>query len=518
VAERLLGQVRDAAFASVGQNAIRTLARQVFQHLHGLSLRFHLERQTGGLNRAIDRGTKAIDFILRMALFNILPTVLMVAIFCAILVVEYDVWFAAITLACVVIYVAYTFLVTEWRLKYRRRMNRHDSAANTRAIDSLLNYETVKYFGNEAHETRRFDDSLARYEAAATKSQVSLAFLNIGQGVIIAGGLVGVMVLAAAGVAGGTMTVGDFVAVHAFLLQLAMPLNLLGMVYREVKQSLTDMEKMFELGRIEPEILDRSGAAAREVTGGAVEFDAVDFAYEPRRTVLKGVSFRLAPGRTLAIVGPSGSGKSTVTRLLFRFFDATGGAIRIDGQDIRDVTQASLRAAIGIVPQETVLFNDTLGYNLAYGRPGAGRDEIARVARLAHIDGLIADLPDGYDTLVGERGLKLSGGEKQRVAIARMLLKRPRILIFDEATSALDSKTEKEIQANLCEVSAGFTTIIVAHRLSTVVHADKILVLDAGRVIERGRHHELLALGGAYADMWRRQQEATAPARVAASD
>ena len=506
VFQQALGELRDAVFVQVGQHAIRTVARRTFEHMHGLALRFHLERQTGGLSRVIDRGTKGIDFLLRFTLFNILPTMLQILIFCGILLVEYGVWFAGITLITIVGYVAYTFVVTNWRLKYRRQMNVRDAEANTKAIDSLLNYETVKYFGNERHETERFDQSMAGYQRAAVRSQSSLATLNVGQGVIVSIGLVLVMMLAGFGVVRGAMTVGDFVLVNAFLIQLYMPLSFLGTVYREIRQSLVDMEKMFELARVASEIVDQPGAPQLRPEGGEIEFDRVDFGYETDRQVLRGVSFRVPAGRSVAIVGPSGAGKSTIARLLFRFYDVSAGAIRIDGQDLRDVTQASVRAAIGVVPQDTVLFNDTIRYNIRYGRPAASDAEVARAARLAHIDDFIRHLPAGYDTMVGERGLKLSGGEKQRVAIARTILKRPLVLLFDEATSALDTRTEQEIQANLGEVSRDRTTLIIAHRLSTVVDADEILVMEAGRIVERGRHGELLAKGGIYAKMWARQQ------------
>ena len=510
VLSQTFGELRDAVFAKVGQHAIRAVALRTFQHLHGLSLRFHLERQTGGITRAIERGTAGINFLLSFMLFNILPTLFEICLVCIVLYVNYDQYFALITFATISVYIVYTFSITEWRIKYRREMNQRDQEANTRAIDSLLNYETVKYFGNEDHEARRYDGALERYQKAAVISQQSLSLLNIGQGFIIAVGLVGVMLLAARGVLDGTMTLGDFVLVNTFLIQLYMPLNFLGMVYREIKQSLVDMERMFDLLAVNAEIKDNPAAVPLRASEGEIVFDHVDFAYDPRRQILHDVSFRVPAGRMVAIVGPSGSGKSTLSRLLFRFYDVTGGAIRIDGQDIRDVTQKSLRASIGIVPQDTVLFNDTIRYNIRYGRPDADDADIAAAAKLARIDRFIADLPDGYKAMVGERGLKLSGGEKQRIAIARTILKRPRILIFDEATSALDSHTEKEIQASLREVAANRTTLIIAHRLSTVVDADEILVLEAGRIVERGRHGDLLALGGRYAAMWAKQQEAQA--------
>ncbi len=511
-AARILSQgfneIRSAVFAKVEQRAIRRVALQAFGHLQQLSLRFHLERRTGGLSRAIARGTQAIDFLLTFILFNVVPTLIEILVVCGLLWRLYDWRFAAVTLATIVAYVAFTFAITDWRVRFRREMNERDSEASSRSVDALLNYETVKYFANEAHEAERYDRALHAYERAAVKSETTLALLNIGQGAIIASGLVGVMLLAASGVAAGGMTVGDFVLVNAYLIQLYMPLNFLGMVYRNIKQSLTDLEQLMGLLDLSPEITDRPGAPALVVKRGEIVFSDVDFRYDPRRPILEGVDFRVAPGATLAIVGPSGAGKSTIARLLFRFYDVDAGAIEIDGQDIRSVTQDSLRRAIGVVPQDTVLFNDTIYYNIAYGRPGASRSEVEAAARLAHIHEFVAALPDGYDTMVGERGLKLSGGEKQRVAIARVILKAPPLLIFDEATSALDTKTEREIQANLAEVAAGRTTIVVAHRLSTVVDADEILVLDRGRIVERGDHRALIERGGVYAAMWARQQEA----------
>ena len=503
-----LNELRNAVFAKVGQRAVRRLALSVFRHVHALSLRFHLERRTGGLARAVERGTRAIEFLLSFLVFNILPTIFEVVVVCAILWRLYDWRFAAITLLTIVVYIGFTFALTDWRVRFRREMNERDSEANTKAVDSLLNYETVKYFANEAHEAARFDRALQAYEHAAIKSETTLAALNVGQGVIIAAGLVGMMILVGLGVASGSMTVGDFVLVNAYLLQLYMPLGFLGVVYRNIKQSLTDLEQMTALLKVAPEIVDRPGAPSLAVRRGAVAFRHVDFRYDPRRPILTDVDFQIAPGAKVAIVGPSGAGKSTIARLLFRFYDADAGAIEIDGQDLREVTQDSLRRAIGVVPQDTVLFNDTILYNIAYGRPGASRSEIEEAARLAHIHDFIAALPDGYRTTVGERGLKLSGGEKQRVAIARVLLKAPKMLIFDEATSALDTRTEREIQASLAEVATGHTTLVIAHRLSTVVDADEILVLDAGRIVERGDHRTLLARGGIYAAMWARQQEA----------
>ena len=501
------GELRDAVFAKVAERAIRTVALRVFEYLHALSLRFHIERRTGGLSRAIERGTKGIEFLLTFMLFNVLPTLVEVTMVCGILWVLYGVAYAAVTFVTIGVYIAFTLSVTEWRLKYRRRMNVRDSEANTKAIDSLLNYETVKYFGNEAHEAQRFDASRRLYEQAAVQSKTTLSLLNIGQGLIVAIGLTGITIMAGNEVAAGTMTIGDFVLVNTYLLQLYIPLNFLGFVYREIKQSLTDMEAMFGILSVNREIEDAPGAPALAVTEGAIAFDDVHFSYEERRRIFGGISFSVPPGTMTAIVGPSGAGKSTISRILFRFYDIESGSVRIDGQDVRAVRQQSLRAAIGIVPQDTVLFNDTIYYNIAYGRPEASRAEVEAAARLARIHNFIDGLPDGYDSMVGERGLKLSGGEKQRVAIARTILKNPRILLFDEATSALDSQTEKEIQASLKEVSRDRTTLMIAHRLSTVIDADQILVLDGGRIVERGRHAELLVRDGRYAEMWWRQQE-----------
>ena len=501
------GELRDAVFAKVAERAIRTVALRVFGHLHTLSLRFHIERRTGGLSRAIERGTKGIEFLLTFMLFNVLPTLVEVTMVCGILWFLYGVSYAAVTFVTIAVYIAFTLTVTEWRLKYRRRMNEKDSEANTKAIDSLLNYETVKYFGNEAHEGRRFDASRRLYEQAAVQSKTSLSLLNIGQGFVIAIGLTGITIMAGNEVAAGTMTIGDFVLVNTYLLQLYIPLNFLGFVYREIKQSLTDMEAMFGILSVNREVEDAPDAPPLKVTEGAIAFDDVHFRYEERRGILDGISFSVAPGTTTAIVGPSGAGKSTISRILFRFYDIESGSVRIDGQDVRAVRQASLRQAIGIVPQDTVLFNDTIYYNIAYGRPEASRAEVEEAARLARIHDFIEGLPDGYESMVGERGLKLSGGEKQRVAIARTILKNPRILLFDEATSALDSQTEKEIQASLREVSRDRSTLMIAHRLSTVIDADQIIVLDGGRIVERGRHAELLVRDGRYAEMWWRQQE-----------
>ena len=501
------GELRDAIFSKVGQRTIRRVALSVFRHLHALSLRFHLERQTGGLSRSLERGTSAIETLLRFSLFSIAPTLVEIALVTIILWKMFDGWFALATFVTVTAYIVYTFTVSEWRTKFRRQMNEEDRRANTKAIDSLLNYETVKYFGNEEHEARRYDQALAGYEGAAVKSQRTLSMLNVGQAAIIAVGLTVVMAMAARGIVQGRMTIGDFVLVNTYLLQLYQPLNFFGFVYREMKQALADMEQMFKLLSVEREIADSPDAKPLVVTGGEIVFEDVSFGYDPRRPILKGVSFTVPAGKTVAIVGPSGAGKSTISRLLFRFYDTSSGRILIDRQDIRDVTQASLRASIGIVPQDTVLFNDTIFYNIAYGRTSASPAEVEEAARLAHIHDFVMALPDGYQTTVGERGLKLSGGEKQRVAIARTILKNPAILMFDEATSALDTHTEREIQANLREVSRGRTTLVIAHRLSTVVDADEILVLEQGRIIERGRHADLLAQGGAYAALWARQQD-----------
>ncbi len=508
VGAQAAGELRELVFARVAQRAIRLIALDVFKHLHALSLRFHLERQTGGLTRAVERGTTGIEYLLGFTLFNILPTLLEIGLVSAVLWRFYSLGFAAATLVTILLYIAFTISVTQWRVRFRREMNERDGDANTKAIDSLLNYETVKYFANEAHEAQRFDLAKRAYQEAAIRSQTTLSMLNIGQGVIIAGGLISVMVMAGNGVAAGTMKIGDFVAVNAYLLQLYAPLNILGMVYRNVKQSLTDVEAMYRLLAEPAEVQDKPDAPALVAPRGRIVFDRVSFAYDPRRPILEDVSFEVPPGRTVAIVGPSGAGKSTIARLLFRFYDVTGGAITIDGQDLRDVTQLSLRRAIGVVPQDTVLFNDTIDYNIAYGRPEASRAEIEDAARLARIDDFIRSLPDGYRSRVGERGLKLSGGEKQRVAIARVILKQPSVLIFDEATSALDSHTEQEIQTSLRAVSAERSTVVIAHRLSTIIDADEILVLDHGRIVERGRHAALLAEDGVYAAMWQRQRRA----------
>lgn len=508
-----LAQLRDGLFARVGQHAVRAVGLRTFRHLHALSLRFHLSRRTGGLSRVIERGVKAIEFLLRFTLFNIGPTLLELVLVAGIFWWNFGIWFAVVTLATVGSYILFTFKVTEWRIGFIRSMNQSDERAHSKAIDSLLNFETVKYFGNEAHESERFDRSMARYEDAAVRSTKSLSWLNAGQAAIFAVGLSVLMIMAAIGVKNGTMTLGDFVLINAMLIQLYQPLNLLGFVYREIKQALVDMETMFALLGVGAEIEDKPdakplAAKSADASGCEIRFESVDFAYDPERRILKGVDFTVPAGRMVAIVGPSGAGKSTISRLLFRFYDATAGRILIDGQDIRDVTQDSVRHAIGIVPQDTVLFNDSIRYNIRYGRPDATDAEVEDAARLAQIHDFIESLPDGYDSQVGERGLKLSGGEKQRVAIARTLLKNPPILLLDEATSALDTHTEKEIQASLSIVSRDRTSLVIAHRLSTVVDADEIIVLDHGKIRERGTHRELLAREGAYAAMWQRQQEA----------
>jgi ATP-binding cassette subfamily B protein len=515
LATSVFTELREILFVRVTQRAVRTIALTVFRHLHALSLRFHLDRQTGGLTRDVERGTRGISTLIGFTLFSILPTLVEVSLVGVILATRYDWTFIAITGGALALYIVFTIAITEWRTHFRRQMNELDSRANSRAIDSLLNYETVKYFGNEAFEARRYDESLERWEDAAVKSQTSLSVLNIGQSAIIAIAVSLVMWRATAGVVGGTMTVGDLVLVNAFMIQLYIPLNFLGVIYREMKQALADMERLFALIDVNAEVRDPPGAPPLAEGPGAVRFEHVDFGYDAKRQILFDVSFGIAPGRTLAVVGPSGSGKSTLARLLFRFYDVGAGRITIDGQDLRDVTQASVRAAIGIVPQDTVLFNDSIEYNIAYGRPGATHDEIVAAARLAQIHDFIVTLPDGYATPVGERGLKLSGGEKQRVAIARAILKRPAILVFDEATSALDSRSEKLIQAELALISRERTTLTIAHRLSTIVDADEIVVLDAGRIVERGTHLSLLAAGGAYARMWRLQESEDRDARRA---
>src|ERR1019366_5160277 len=510
----LFGELRDAVFANVTQRAIRRVALQVFEHLHSLSLRFHLDRQTGGVSRDIERGTRGIGFLLNFTLFNILPTLLEIGLVAAILLKKYNVWFAVITFITLVIYIAFTLFITEWRMVVRRTMNDLDSKANTRAIDSLLNYETVKYFGNEQYEAHRYDHHMEHWETAAVRNQTSLALLNSVQSVIIAIGITALMLLAADQVVKGKMTVGDLVLVNVFMIQLYMPLHFLGFVYREIRHALADMEKMFSLLHEDREIADSPNAAVLQVGSAAVHFEQVSFSYAPDRQILFDVSFAIPAGHTVAVVGASGAGKSTLSRLLFRFYEVQQGRILINGQDIREVTQSSLRAAIGIVPQDTVLFNDTIYYNIAYGRPEATREEIIAAAQSAHIHDFIESLPQGYDSMVGERGLKLSGGEKQRVAIARAILKNPAILIFDESTSALDSKSEKAIQAELRAIAQNCTTLVIAHRLSTVVDADQILVMDKGKIVERGTHRELLGQNRLYAQMWnlQKQEEHAQPA------
>lgn len=504
----LFAELRDIVFVRVTQRAMRRVALTVFRHLHALSLNFHLERQTGGVSRDIERGTRGIATLMSFMLFSILPTLLEIGLVIGLLLVKFDRFFALVTLAALVVYIGATVWITEWRTALRRTMNDMDSRANTKAIDSLLNYETVKYFGNEEYEARRYDGNLQRYEGAAVKNETSLGLLNSVQSALIAVVVSLLMWRAAAGIVDGHMTLGDLVLINALLIQLYIPLNFLGVMYREIKQSLTDMEKMFQLLEEHREIEDRPGAVQLDTrAGGAIRFENVSFGYRPERQILFDVGFEVPAGHTVAVVGPSGAGKSTLSRLLFRFYDVGGGGISIDGQDIRAVTQSSLRQALGIVPQDTVLFNDTIYYNIAYGRPDASREEVIEAARLAHIHPFIEQLPEGYDTTVGERGLKLSGGEKQRVAIARTLLKRPAILIFDEATSALDSRTERSIQAELKAIAAQHTTLVIAHRLSTVVDADQILVMEQGRIVERGRFDELLERNGRFAEMWRLQRE-----------
>jgi ATP-binding cassette subfamily B protein len=505
-------QLRDVVFTPVGQRALRKLALRTFRHIHAMSLRYHISRKTGGLSRIIERGVKGVEFLLRFLLFSIGPLILELLLVAVVLFFLFDVWYLVAVLVTIVLYVAFTFKVTEWRVKIRKQMNDQDTDANQKAIDSLLNFETVKYFGAEGREAARYDSAMEKYAAAAVRTNYSLAFLNFGQSLIITGGLVVVMVMAAIGVERGDLTVGDFVMVNAYMIQITMPLNFLGTVYREIRQALIDMAEMFDLLNQPPEVTDRPGARPIEVTRGEIVFDEVTFGYEAARGILKGVSFTVKPGETVAIVGSSGAGKSTIGRLLFRFYDVTGGAIWIDGQDLREVTQDSLHARIGVVPQDTVLFNDTILYNIAYGRDGATREEIEAVARAAQIHEFIMSLPEGYDTTVGERGLKLSGGEKQRVGIARTLLKDPPILLLDEATSALDTDTEREIQGQLRAMGQGRSVITIAHRLSTIADADRIVVLEAGKVVESGTHEHLLALEGRYAQLWSRQQAEEAEA------
>jgi ATP-binding cassette, subfamily B, heavy metal transporter len=518
----VLTQVRDGMFAKVAMHAVRRIAYRTFEHMHALSLRFHLERKTGGLTRVLERGRNAIETIVRMVILQLAPTVIELALIVAVLLYQFDWRYVAVILVTVAVYMVFTYQATEWRIGIRRNMNESDSDANTKAIDSLLNYETVKYFNAEAREARRYDRSMERYEGASVKAYTSLAVLNAGQAVIFTAGLGATMVMCAYGVRAGTNTVGDFVMINAMMIQLYQPLNFMGMLYREIKQAVTDIEIMFAMLNREPEIKDDPDAKPLQVTRGAIRFEDVRFAYEPDREILNGITFDVPAGKTVAIVGPSGAGKSTISRLLYRFYDVTGGHILIDGQDIRHVTQDSLRSTIGMVPQDTVLFNDTIRYNIRYGRWDADDQEVEEAARLAQIDAFIRMSPHGYETEVGERGLKLSGGEKQRVAIARTILKGPPILLLDEATSALDSHTEKEIQDALERVSQNRTTLVIAHRLSTIVGADEIIVLEAGRIAERGTHRALLAAGGLYASMWNRQREAEEAreklARVAEDD
>ncbi|MCA3488220.1 MAG: ABC transporter ATP-binding protein/permease [Rhodobacter sp.] len=508
-------ELRDAIFVRVGQRALRALALETFTHIHRLSMRYHITRKTGGLSRVIERGVKGVDFLLRFMLFSIGPLILELVLVAGIFWMVFGWQYMAVVLVTITLYVLFTFRVTEWRVKIRREMNDQDTDANQKAIDSLLNFETVKYFGAESREAQRYDAAMQRYESAAVKTGLSLSFLNGGQALIITTGLVLVMVMAALGVQRGVLTVGDFVMVNAYMIQITLPLGFLGTVYREIRQALVDMGDMFGLLSQPAEVTDKPGATALRVTAGEIVFDGVEFGYEDSRRILKGISLRVGPGETIALVGPSGSGKSTIGRLLFRFYDVTAGAIRIDGQDLRDVTQDSLHAQIGVVPQDTVLFNDTVHYNIAYGNPDAGPEAVEAAARAAKIHDFIQSLPDGYQTTVGERGLKLSGGEKQRVGIARTLLKNPPILLLDEATSALDTQTERDIQDSLKAMGKGRSVITIAHRLSTIVDADRIIVLEDGHIVEEGQHEALLARGGRYAAMWARQSSEEEAAQAA---
>ncbi|WP_182417202.1 ABC transporter ATP-binding protein/permease [Bartonella sp. HY038] len=504
-----LNQLRDALFAAVGQHAVRKLAYQTFIHMHQLSLRFHLERRTGGLSRVIERGTKGIEAIVRFTILNTAPTLLEFALTAFVLWISCGFEYVVVVVVTVVAYTWFTIKASDWRIAIRRQMNDSDTEANTRAIDSLLNFETVKYFGNEDMEAKRFDASMERYEIAAVKTWISLGWLNFGQALIFGAGLMMMMVLSVREIANGTQTIGDFVFINTLMIQLSIPMNFIGFIYREVRQGLTDIEQMFDLLDVPQEITDKADAKPLKVEGGTIRFDEVKFAYDEDRAILKGISFEVPSGKTVAIVGPSGAGKSTISRLLFRFYDVQSGSVTIDGQDVRNVTQQSLRHAIGMVPQDTVLFNDTIAYNIRYGRPDASFEEVRRAAELAQISDFIENLPQGYNAMVGERGLKLSGGEKQRIAIARTILKAPPILILDEATSALDTATEQDIQQALELVSKNRTTLVIAHRLSTIINADEILVLKSGKIVERGRHQELLDENGLYASMWKRQREAT---------
>ncbi|MBR3370022.1 MAG: ABC transporter ATP-binding protein/permease [Rhodobacteraceae bacterium] len=503
-------ELRNVLFTRVGQRALRKLALETFEHIHRLSLRYHITRKTGGLSRIIERGVKGVEFLLRFLLFSIFPLILQLLMIAVIFFLMFDVWYLVAVVATISLYVWFTFRITEWRVKQRREMNRQDTDANQKAIDSLLNFETVKYFNAEGMEARRYDGAMAQYETAAVATNYSLAFLNFGQAFLITTGLVVVMVMAAIGVQNGALTVGDFVLVNAYMIQITMPLNFLGTVYREIRQALVDMAEMFDLLDQPPDVTDAPDARPLKVGGGEIRFDNVQFGYDAARPILKGIDLTVRAGQTVAIIGPSGSGKSTIGRLLFRFYDVTGGAVLIDGQDLRHVTQSSLHNAIGVVPQDTVLFNDTIAYNIAYGRDGATREEVEDAARAARIHDFICSLPEGYDTAVGERGLKLSGGEKQRVGIARTLLKNPPILLLDEATSALDTQTERSIQDSLRQMGQGRTVITIAHRLSTVVDADLIVVLDDGQIVETGTHDDLLPRNGHYTAMWERQRANTA--------